>query len=418
MNKINNINNMNNIRTTLTNFFVRINNKNKNINVGINTDYIRKKSYVDCNNQFAYNVQNVFYKKYNSSHVFSPHSIMSALSTFYFGTSDETEKDFSYKLHMDDRINMINTLKELNLNMKKVKQHNIFMIEENYYHKLKRDYINKISDVNSIVKFSTKTEDNIYHVIKSINNFVEENTNKTIKNIVNEEMIKSSSIAILINCIYFKSPWQYKFRKHCTKISPFYDNVYWRDRTQKKLIEMMHNDENEIRFGNYSEDRSYALLEMEYEDNNYAFGIFLPKSDEIIPDIRTKDKLISTLVRKRIHKIEIPKFKQESEFDIKDILKLYKIECMNDGKSIQTDNMFQSNDIKDEFRIDKIIHKAVMIVDEQGTEASASTVITVDACSVPNTDNNNSIIFIANHPFTYYIRHTRTNTMIFSGFYK
>ncbi len=66
-----------------------------------------------------------------------------------------------------------------------------------------------------------------------------------------------------------------------------------------------------------------------------------------------------------------------------------------------------------------MIHEAVVIVDEQGTEAAATTVCEVRKMCLSIEEPEPIIEFYANHPFVYYIKHTRApdNTIVFVGAY-
>lgn len=56
----------------------------------------------------------------------------------------------------------------------------------------------------------------------------------------------------------------------------------------------------------------------------------------------------------------------------------------------------------------KVLHKAVIEVDEQGTTAAAVTAIGITPFSLPRT-------FTVNRPFFFFIYHERTNCMLFMG---
>ena len=68
--------------------------------------------------------------------------------------------------------------------------------------------------------------------------------------------------------------------------------------------------------------------------------------------------------------------------------------------------------------IDKIIHEVVVIVDESGTEAAATTVVTGRAMLAMPTKRDDPVIFKADHPFVYYIRYIPSNTFLFYGDYQ
>lgn len=56
----------------------------------------------------------------------------------------------------------------------------------------------------------------------------------------------------------------------------------------------------------------------------------------------------------------------------------------------------------------KVLHKAVIEVDETGTTAAAATTIGITPFSLPRT-------FTVNRPFFFFIYHEQTNCMLFMG---
>ena len=62
-------------------------------------------------------------------------------------------------------------------------------------------------------------------------------------------------------------------------------------------------------------------------------------------------------------------------------------------------------------KIDKVIHKAYVKVNEEGTEAAASTAVVMklkSAATVPT-------VFKADHPFLFIIKENSTGTILFLG---
>ncbi len=66
---------------------------------------------------------------------------------------------------------------------------------------------------------------------------------------------------------------------------------------------------------------------------------------------------------------------------------------------------------EDSLYISKVIHKAFVDVNEEGTEAAAATAVVVSAGSAPRTP----IPFKADHPFLFLIRHNATGSILFMG---
>jgi len=60
--------------------------------------------------------------------------------------------------------------------------------------------------------------------------------------------------------------------------------------------------------------------------------------------------------------------------------------------------------------IGKVIHQADIEVNEEGTEAAAATAVVMQRKSVPQ-----RVVFRADHPFVFLIRHKPTGTILFMG---
>ena len=61
--------------------------------------------------------------------------------------------------------------------------------------------------------------------------------------------------------------------------------------------------------------------------------------------------------------------------------------------------------------ISQVIHKAFVDVNEEGTEAAAATALVFEAGAAPRTP----ILFKADHPFMFVIRHNATGSILFMG---
>ncbi|KAJ8279683.1 hypothetical protein COCON_G00067490 [Conger conger] len=67
--------------------------------------------------------------------------------------------------------------------------------------------------------------------------------------------------------------------------------------------------------------------------------------------------------------------------------------------------------IRNDLVVSKVVHKAFVEVNEEGTEAAAATAVTMMlGCAMPPPDQ-----FIADHPFLFFIRHNPTQSIFFYG---
>uniref|UniRef100_A0AAV2LD39 Serpin B6 n=1 Tax=Knipowitschia caucasica TaxID=637954 RepID=A0AAV2LD39_KNICA len=98
--------------------------------------------------------------------------------------------------------------------------------------------------------------------------------------------------------------------------------------------------------------------------------------------------------------VGFPRFKMEEKYNLKNALS----------------PMMDAFDLSQSSFLDlclnmKVIHKAFVEVNEEGTEAAAATV-EIKKCNVYP-----AATFIADHPFLFFIRHNATNSVLFAGRY-
>jgi len=108
-------------------------------------------------------------------------------------------------------------------------------------------------------------------------------------------------------------------------------------------------------------------------------------------------------------KISLPRFKMEEKYDMKSLLISMGMEDVFDEKKVNLSGMSSNNDLV----LSKVIHKAFVEVNEEGTEAAAATVTVIMTSSMPSSTPPK--IFTADHPFHFFIRHNPSNAILFYG---
>ncbi|KAG7216725.1 hypothetical protein INR49_021108 [Caranx melampygus] len=104
--------------------------------------------------------------------------------------------------------------------------------------------------------------------------------------------------------------------------------------------------------------------------------------------------------------VKLPRFKMEETYDVNDVLKSMGMEDAFDVTKSNFSGISPANDLV----LSKVIHKAFVEVNEEGTEAAAATGATMDVRTVII-----PAVFNADHPFLFYIRHNPTKTVLFAG---
>jgi serpin B len=240
---------------------------------------------------------------------------------------------------------------------------------------------------------------------KTINDWVEANTNKKIKDLIPSGVLDADTRMVLTNAVYFKGQWEVEFDKKLTKDGPFTQA----DGT-KKDVPLMHRT-GELR---YAEGDDWQAVDLGYKGKETAMTVLLPKTADGLADL---EKTLSPDLLAGIFKgvarpkviLTLPRFKAETKFSLREPLEGLGMKDAFTGKADLT-GMHTS---PEKLFISHVLHKAFVEVNEEGTEAAAATAVVVSKASAAIDDRPK--VFKADRPFLFVIRHTPTNTVLFAG---
>lgn len=325
-----------------------------------------------------------------SGKVYSPLSTYLALSMLLFGSGGKAKEELSRFLGLSE-------FQPVSITSRNVLIANGLFIRPSF--PVRKEYINTLQTLNT----------EVYNKLDAdlINGWVSQKTQGLIPKIV--DGLTPNDVLILINTIYFKSQWMYKFSSNSN-----YQEIFNKSNQvphvlasnpQKRITMMKQTHEF-----NYFEGPNYQKLEMPYTDGATVMGFILPR-----PDLELEQLDLSECLQQPAYQTEvivhIPKFTQESTHQLDSIMKyigvrnIFSTDCdnlhgiSNAGKSAP-------------FYVSKIIQKAKIIVDEEGTEAAAATMV---QCQFLCADLNKppTPLFKADRNFIYYIR--SGSTFLFIG---
>ncbi|XP_052434661.1 leukocyte elastase inhibitor isoform X13 [Carassius gibelio] len=241
-----------------------------------------------------------------------------------------------------------------------------------------------------------------------INKWVERNTQGKIKDLLPQGSIDAMTRLVLVNAIYFKGNWEKKFPKQATR-----DGKFKMNKNRTKPVKMMN--QNKMFPLAFIPEMDSQVLELPYVGKNLSMLIILP--NEIQDETTGLQKLEKALsyeklmewtkpskMRQQEVEVSLPRFKIEETYDMKSLLISMGMEDVFDGKKVNLSGMSPNNDLV----VSKVIHKAFVEVNEEGTEAAAATGVVVANRSFAS-------VFIADHPFLFFIRHNPSNSILFYG---
>jgi serpin B len=235
----------------------------------------------------------------------------------------------------------------------------------------------------------------------SINGWVESKTNGKIKDLLVPGVLTADTRMVLTNAIWFKGMWATAFAKKDTTDDPFASG------STSKKVPTMHATMH----ARYGVVDGVELLELPYKskdsDRAMSMVIALPKAGEmgkLDKGMKLGTWTDSLYAREVI--VSLPKFKITQSIGLGGTLSKMGMPLAFD--EAQAD--FSGISRKEKLHIDKVIHKAFVDVNEEGTEAAAATAVVIgtESASVP-------AAFKADRPFAFYIRDQKTGTVLFLG---
>ncbi|XP_032407994.1 leukocyte elastase inhibitor A-like isoform X2 [Xiphophorus hellerii] len=346
---------------------------------------------------------------------FSPFSISSALAMVMLGARGDTATQISECLKIQDCQDDVHTLfaKLLSEINKPASQFALSVANRLYGEKsynflqefltqTKTHYDSELEAVD----FRTSSEE----ARVQINNWVEEQTQGKIKDIVAEDGVDDMTRLVLVNAIYFKAAWDEQFFKFDTA-----DDQFRLNKNTTKPVKMMFQEED-FPF-TVIDEVNCQILEMPYKGKELSMLIILPK--DIEDDTTGLEKLEKLLTYEKFMEwthpdkmecckvqVKLPRFKLEETYDLIEVLSSMGMVDAFD----QTKCDFSGMSGNKELVLSKVSHKAFVDVNEEGTEAAAATSEKlVEYCYIEPS------IFTADHPFLFFIRHNPTLTVLFAG---
>lgn len=277
---------------------------------------------VNANNQFAFELYSKYKDKYRGDNIFfSPYSISTALAMTYEGargkTSEEMQSVFHFPADNDARRPAFARIyNEIN-KKEKGKQYTLHtanalwaqkdcQFTNEYFGTTEKYYGGKVTNLD----FRSEPEPSRI----TINNWVEDQTNDKIKDLIPPGGIDPLTRLVLTNAIYFKGTWVLQFDKNKTREADFGVSP-----TKTVKAEMMGLTGEKAKF-NYAETAHLQILEIPYEGEELSMIVLLPKEDTLDKLEQSQSLTVEKLnewrgmLQKERVDVYMPKFKFETKY--------------------------------------------------------------------------------------------------------
>ncbi len=358
------------------------------------------------NVDFAFDIFREINREEKAENIFiSPLSISTALTMTYNGALGDTlaqmEKGLRYEGLIIHEVNETysNLLPYLSQTDKKVELNICNSIWYRQGEAIKEEFISTNQNVfDAEVKEADFSDP---ETVNAINKWIKESTKGKIDKMI-DPPIPDQVVMYLINAVYFKGEWAAQFNIEDT----FQTDFNGIDGFQ--TIDMM-SMKGEVEYG---EGYDYKAVRLPYGEGKTAMYFILPEAGQDIDSfIRTMDSdkfnsVKDTLKNTEDVLLQVPKFKME-----------YGIKKLNDpliamGMELPFSAEADLSGIREGLFISEVLHKAVIEVNEEGSEAAGVTVVIV-----AETAAQEPVTFIADRPFLFLIEEEATGSILFMGKY-
>jgi len=234
--------------------------------------------------------------------------------------------------------------------------------------------------------------------VDTINAWIEDATAGKITNMIGR--IPPDVVMYLINAIYFKGEWTHRFSEDESR-----DEDFILETGGEKKVPMMHMEE-EFR---YARAAAYGMLRLPYGREKLVMYVLLPDEgtgvDAVIGGLDSESwKSLKSQMEDKTAVLAMPRYRFE-----------YGAKSLNGALSRMGMGMAfgpgaDFSGINPGIFISEVLHKAVIEVNEKGSEAAAATAVSMEESAPPE-----RIEFIVNRPFLFLIADDRTGSILFMG---
>lgn len=236
-----------------------------------------------------------------------------------------------------------------------------------------------------------------------INSWCKDKTHDMISSIVEPDAIVEDLAAVLMNTVYFESPWMKPWTIYQELMEEFTDID-----GNKAVQPLMHTEASR-----YFENDKATAFSVSYMNGMEFIGILPKQEGEFSLESLDIDGLLSSEDDSYdVISATMPRLNFETSVGLSDILSKGKLACIFDDETLDFIEMTSNNE---EIHVDEIIQKTKLELDEKGTKAAAVTsIMMMDNCSVIDLEPK-KVEVVLNRPFAFLIYDRQNDVIAFVG---
>ncbi|XP_006888813.1 PREDICTED: leukocyte elastase inhibitor-like [Elephantulus edwardii] len=369
-----------------------------------------------ANNHFALDFFRVLSEKNPTVNIFfSPFSISCAVAMVLAGAKGSSAAQLSKAFHFDSIEEIHSKFQCLNAKINTRDASYILRLAnrlygEKTYHFLP-DFLATIQKIYGVDLANVDFQHASEEVRKEINQWVKDQTEGKIPELLTSGMVNNLTKLVLVNAIYFKGKWQERFLEKYTTEEQFHLN-----KKDNKMVKMMYQM-TIFPYGYIDEVKCHVLV-LPYKDNELSMVILLPcdieddstglkKIEEQLTLNKLNEWINSNNLKAVEVKVSLPRFKLEESYNLNSHLARLDVQDIFNPSKADLSGISGATHLF----ISEVVHKSFVEVNEEGTEAAAVTGITCCDCSC----RRQVPYFNANHPFLFFIQHNASKCILFFG---
>ena len=249
-------------------------------------------------------------------------------------------------------------------------------------HPFREEYLKTIAEYHGGKLRETSFRAAPEAAVADINDWIAEETNGRIREIVTEDQITGATKLVLANAIYFKASWQRTFNPSTTTREDFHNAD-----GSVTPVAMMYQQQ---RTSSYHETEDYQTIALRYDGGAAFMLIILPAKGQFHEveqglDSKKIGELLSwTPSQSRQVHLHMPRLEIEETYDLSKIMKRLGVkDAFSDSRAdlSKIDGHSCAESPGGCLFVSKVAQKTFLKVDEAGTEAAAASSVLIETTS-------------------------------------